>query len=173
MNGLVPALKTVLIRVLLWSIVSASIVYLVQYGLILITLTIKLVISIFVSVGETLKNYIWLLVAWMFIFCTVKNPPFSKIIYKSMTSIAIPPKQECSICLNDCCDVLIEECQHHYHLACLDNWIKKSQTCPNCRIAFKPHKNRLSLAFIKNFITNHWKSALFIGGAWLLITLKW
>lgn len=92
MNGLVPALKTVLIRVLLWSIVSASIVYLVQYGLILITLTIKLVISIFVSVGETLKNYIWLLVAWMFIFCTVKNPPFSKIIYKSMTSIAIPPK---------------------------------------------------------------------------------
>lgn len=173
MNGLVPALKTVVIKVLLWSIVAASIVYLVHYGLILITITVQLVLSIFASVGETLKSYIWLLVAWMFIFCTVKNPPFSKIIYKSMTSIVIPPKEECSICLNDCCDVLIEECQHRYHLVCLENWIKKSQTCPNCRIAIKPQKNKLSLVFVKTFLINNWKSSLFIVSAWLILTVKW
>lgn len=94
-------------KILLMLLVTSSIVFIVQYGLTLLTLLVKLGLNIFISVGFTLKSYIWLLVVWMFIFCTSRNPPFAKIVYKAMANITIPSGKECSICLNDNCDALL------------------------------------------------------------------
>ena len=47
-------------------------------------------------------------------------------------------KGDCSICLEalnssseEC--VTTSECHHHFHLTCLNQWVRKSQTCPLCR----------------------------------------
>lgn len=42
----------------------------------------------------------------------------------------------CSICLeklkNDKCVIL--SCEHIYHKTCIQKWLKKNNSCPNCRI---------------------------------------
>ena len=42
----------------------------------------------------------------------------------------------CSICLeklkDDKCVIL--NCEHIYHKDCIKKWLKKNETCPNCRI---------------------------------------
>lgn len=42
----------------------------------------------------------------------------------------------CSICLEklkeDKCVIL--SCEHIYHKVCIKKWLKKNETCPNCRI---------------------------------------
>ena len=44
---------------------------------------------------------------------------------------------DCSICLEtfDGKQDIVKtfECNHHFHLNCLNQWVKKSPTCPNCR----------------------------------------
>lgn len=45
------------------------------------------------------------------------------------------PQDCCSICLDeinqDC--VKTFECNHYFHLSCLNEWVSKSSTCPVCR----------------------------------------
>jgi hypothetical protein len=41
----------------------------------------------------------------------------------------------CSICLEDILQDKITtfECNHKFHLSCLNQWVAKSHTCPQCR----------------------------------------
>lgn len=41
----------------------------------------------------------------------------------------------CSICLEDIKEDKITtfECKHNFHLKCLNQWVSKSPTCPECR----------------------------------------
>ena len=41
----------------------------------------------------------------------------------------------CSICLEDIINDKITtfECDHKFHLTCLNQWVAKSHTCPQCR----------------------------------------
>ena len=42
----------------------------------------------------------------------------------------------CSICLEKLKDnkCVILSCEHIYHKVCIKKWLKKNNTCPNCRI---------------------------------------
>lgn len=43
---------------------------------------------------------------------------------------------ECSICLqnnNKNESITTYECNHSFHLNCLNEWVKKNPNCPNCR----------------------------------------
>ncbi len=42
----------------------------------------------------------------------------------------------CSICLEDLKDekCVILSCEHIYHKDCIKKWLKKNDSCPNCRI---------------------------------------
>jgi hypothetical protein len=42
---------------------------------------------------------------------------------------------ECSICLDACTQESSRtlECQHEFHKACIDAWIRKSNHCPLCK----------------------------------------
>lgn len=43
----------------------------------------------------------------------------------------------CSICLEEYVDgdsLRILMCQHHFHTACVDEWLRGSQVCPTCRM---------------------------------------
>lgn len=46
---------------------------------------------------------------------------------------------DCSICFEDFSkntdsDVVVTKCGHMYHLDCLNEWMKQSITCPECRL---------------------------------------
>ncbi len=44
------------------------------------------------------------------------------------------PINNCSICLENITKNLKKlECNHQFHLNCIDQWVKKSNTCPLCR----------------------------------------
>jgi SUMO ligase MMS21 Smc5/6 complex component len=44
-------------------------------------------------------------------------------------------KEECSICLEELntSNFLLTSCNHFFHIDCINNWKKKSTTCPLCR----------------------------------------
>ena len=56
-----------------------------------------------------------------------------------------PPDEEDPQLLNDdcCCSICLDEisqdsvrtfeCNHYFHLSCLNEWVRKSATCPVCR----------------------------------------
>lgn len=55
--------------------------------------------------------------------------PESKCTYKS----------NCSICLSTIeinNPIRIMKCNHHYHTMCIDQWLIKKATCPECRYHF-------------------------------------
>jgi hypothetical protein len=74
---------------LILLLVASTVAYVVRYGLAIMAEMVLLALDIFSSVGMTLRNYVWLLVIWMFIFCTVKKVPFQSIALKSMANILI------------------------------------------------------------------------------------
>lgn len=45
---------------------------------------------------------------------------------------------ECSICYeiigNENLEMVVTECGHLFHTICLNDWVTKSSTCPNCRV---------------------------------------
>jgi hypothetical protein len=44
--------------------------------------------------------------------------------------------ESCAICLNRILEgqkVAKIECMHHYHLSCLNKWVKKKTQCPLCQ----------------------------------------
>jgi hypothetical protein len=55
-------------------------------------------------------------------------------------SIEYTPDQlgtECSICLQVCEKNIVEtKCSHLFHKECIDEWIKRSYSCPLCRYKF-------------------------------------
>jgi len=56
--------------------------------------------------------------------------------------IRVPPPSNNSQ-VDDCCSICLEEiredsvktfeCDHYFHLECLNQWVSKSATCPVCR----------------------------------------
>ena len=41
----------------------------------------------------------------------------------------------CTICLDENTENLVElTCSHKFHLNCIEEWYKRKNTCPNCRI---------------------------------------
>lgn len=45
---------------------------------------------------------------------------------------------ECSICLNNITeDIAKTECEHYFCKSCIIKWLKKNNTCPNCRTSFQ------------------------------------
>lgn len=55
-------------------------------------------------------------------------------------------KNECSICLTSSVYAISHphlSCRHTFHPACIDAWLQKHNTCPNCR---HPTRDRLSYA---------------------------
>lgn len=55
---------------------------------------------------------------------------------------------DCSICLEQIKEgqktVLITSCQHGFHQACLDPWLLRHSTCPNCRGPIETQREALS-----------------------------
>jgi len=57
----------------------------------------------------------------------------------------LPPERdaselECSICLSDftrCEHVRLLPCKHLYHVGCIDRWLARASTCPNCKRAVR------------------------------------
>ncbi|KAI3829506.1 hypothetical protein L1987_03631 [Smallanthus sonchifolius] len=51
---------------------------------------------------------------------------------------------ECSICLGDFVDGekvrVLPECNHEFHVKCVDKWLKEHTSCPNCRRSLVPPK---------------------------------
>lgn len=55
--------------------------------------------------------------------------------------IRVPPPSNSQV--DDCCSICLEEitedsvktfeCDHYFHLECLNQWVSKSATCPVCR----------------------------------------
>ncbi|KAK9276604.1 hypothetical protein L1049_006139 [Liquidambar formosana] len=67
---------------------------------------------------------------------------------KSAEPIALATEEEeCPICLEEY-DVenpkIIAACEHHFHLACILEWMERSDTCPACdqEMIFSPPANR-------------------------------
>ncbi|KAK9057847.1 hypothetical protein SSX86_022685 [Deinandra increscens subsp. villosa] len=51
---------------------------------------------------------------------------------------------ECTICLGDFVDGekvrVLPECNHEFHVKCVDKWLKEHTSCPNCRRSLVPSK---------------------------------
>lgn len=63
-------------------------------------------------------------------------------------------KYECSICLDvlDNNDIIcLGECKHKFHRYCINEWYKKSNTCPICR---KPIKDIFRVTHTQKFTLN-------------------
>ncbi len=45
----------------------------------------------------------------------------------------IDTKKECSICLCECSNTIVTNCFHEFCIECLNLWMKRDKTCPNCR----------------------------------------
>lgn len=52
----------------------------------------------------------------------------------------VPPSDDCVICLGSCEECGLQkpcwrrlQCGHHFHEACISQWVKKSKRCPVCR----------------------------------------
>ena len=74
--------------------------------------------------------------------------------------IRVPPPSNSQV--DDCCSICLEEiredgvktfeCDHYFHLECLNQWVSKSATCPVCRT---------KLSVIHKIKINHQRSTLF------------
>ncbi|KAA8517535.1 hypothetical protein F0562_017835 [Nyssa sinensis] len=55
-------------------------------------------------------------------------------VYGSSVNI---PATECPICLGDFVDGekvrVLPNCNHGFHVRCIDTWLKSHSSCPNCR----------------------------------------
>ena len=63
---------------------------------------------------------------------------YSKSIYKYKIHPIDDLKENkiCCICLMPLINtkyIILEECKHEYHVDCLNDWIKRSTSCPTCR----------------------------------------
>ncbi|XP_009590909.1 putative RING-H2 finger protein ATL69 [Nicotiana tomentosiformis] len=63
---------------------------------------------------------------------------FPKVVLGESKRLPSPTNANlCAICLSDYCakDLVrcIPECQHCFHVDCVDEWLRKSGTCPICR----------------------------------------
>lgn len=67
-------------------------------------------------------------------------PPFLNAWRESLTI-----KDDCSICLetlnnNKEKNITTKECNHTFHLSCLNKWIQQNPSCPCCRCELKTKK---------------------------------
>ena len=117
--GLAQLAGTACLLLFLWW----SVTYTVKYALIFLSLLGELGMAMIVVVGEQFKSNIMLLVIWILLFGLFKGISLSRLIHKSMmaviTSPAISDHQECSICLNFNCDIMLIDCRHYFHQSCL------------------------------------------------------
>lgn len=69
-------------------------------------------------------------------------PPFL-IAWKESLTI----EGDCSICLESLANntkiVTTKECNHKFHLSCLNKWVKENPSCPYCRCELKTKKSFL------------------------------
>lgn len=66
--------------------------------------------------------------------CFKNNRNVKKIKLSSLNNELI---EDCSICLNSFSNddnITCLPCNHYYHTTCINEWFKRSNTCPKCRI---------------------------------------
>lgn len=67
--------------------------------------------------------------------CSSNNPKkIKKIKLNDLNKELI---EDCSICLNtfnNNDNIICLPCNHYYHTNCINEWFKRSKTCPKCRI---------------------------------------
>ncbi|KAL8259201.1 hypothetical protein R6Q59_027154 [Mikania micrantha] len=65
-------------------------------------------------------------------------------VFRLRTSSISGSATECSICLGDFVDGekvrVLPECNHEFHVKCVDKWLKEHTSCPNCRRCLVPAK---------------------------------
>lgn len=44
-----------------------------------------------------------------------------------------PMDEECTICLESSCNVVIKNCNHLFHFDCIQQWFQRKPTCPLCK----------------------------------------
>ncbi|KAI3788601.1 hypothetical protein L2E82_01372 [Cichorium intybus] len=69
----------------------------------------------------------------------LKKIPVAKFRFRRGVSAT-----ECSICLGDFVDGakvrVLPECNHEFHVKCVDKWLSEHASCPNCRRSLVPPK---------------------------------
>lgn len=64
----------------------------------------------------------------------------------------------CSICIDSIDEKFYKtKCNHKFHFSCLENWLKKSNQCPNCRETILTEKKKFpeyEIAILTNVIPN-------------------
>jgi hypothetical protein len=57
------------------------------------------------------------------------------IMFNHLNKKTLKPEDECSICLKDiyCNNLIKTDCNHIFHIDCLNIWINEKETCPMCR----------------------------------------
>ena len=160
-----------LLLFLWWTVASV-----VKYALTFLSLLGELGMALIVVVGEQFKSNIMLLVIWILLFGLFKGVSLGRLVHKSMmavmTSPAVSDHQECSICLNLDCNVMLVDCRHFFHQSCLEQWRKQKSTCPNCRLPLPSHRQELTWKTVRLFLEKCPYSCAAIGVAWLWLTLR-
>jgi hypothetical protein len=62
----------------------------------------------------------------------------SVLIVHNLVAADIPDDAMCYVCLEDVCGndvarLMKLTCGHVFHIACVDTWLRKKNTCPTCR----------------------------------------
>lgn len=72
------------------------------------------------------------------------------IMFNHLNKKTLKPEGECSICLKNiyCNNLIKTECNHIFHIDCLNIWINEKETCPMCRQSVNNSRINLSLASI-------------------------
>ena len=68
--------------------------------------------------------------------CIIQNYDMYKKNKKLKEKLILNDDMICSICLENLKDdnSVILNCEHIYHKICIKEWLKKNNSCPNCRI---------------------------------------
>ncbi|XP_052191908.1 RING-H2 finger protein ATL80-like [Diospyros lotus] len=70
-----------------------------------------------------------------------------------------PEDAQCTICLGEYQEKeelrIMPNCGHNFHLACIDEWLRKQATCPICRLPLQEMKHARSAA-LGGAHSRHW-----------------
>lgn len=65
--------------------------------------------------------------------CDAKYKKKGRMDKGKLSEIDIEREEECGICLEICCKIVLPYCNHSMCMRCYRNWRARSQSCPFCR----------------------------------------